>query len=742
MFMPRPALTALALLFAALLMAAPAAANSALVIGDIDEAATGEDRVLYSCGKASGKVAVSFKPEVNLADLVSWAMGFTCKNFVYSAALTGRSAKVTIIAPEKLTPREAWRVFLVALQSMKLNIVAKGKVLEIFEEPQAGDRPLPIYSGQAPSATDQVARMIFRPRHIAAADLAAALTLVKSTHGTVSALAQANIVVVTDRGNHIAKMITLSKEVDEPVVDERLYARKIHHIDAVALVAKLSEILAPGSPPTRGQTTNQRGKKGGRKQAAALPQAGISPAAAAASATPSRIVADEISNTIFVVATAAAYRRVTALVDRLDLLVDGAGDQIHLYELANANAETLAQTLAALTAGSIGKSSKAKADPSGTAMTGQVRIAHDAETNSLLVVATTRDFLALSKIIRRLDDNRRQVYIEAMILEVRSESGREVGASFHAGSQGSDGSTIIGGLQHTSLSSANVTDTLSSTGLVGAIFGSAFTDSSLGITIPSFGVALQAMATSGTVDVVSSPHILTANHVEAEISVGKNIPYQSQLSAVSSASGDASLLSAPSVERKDINRTLKITPHVNNSELVRLDIELDIADVDLTDAGTGLGPTWTTGKVKNTIWVADQDSIVIGGLVSDRVEKSTSKIPLLGDLPVLGHLFKWSEDKKVKTNLLIVLTPHILHDRVDVKRILDRRMRERDEFLGSQEVLTTLPYRAGIDYGRKRGLVEEINRTVMRVEAERKLLDELDRRDQHAPDGLVLADSE
>src|SRR5690606_35778440 len=145
-------------------------------------------------------------------------MGFTCKNFVYSAGVGGRSAKITIIAPKKMTPQQAWRVFLVGLQTMNLTVVPKGNVLKILEAPQAKTSSLPLYRRGAPAGTDQLVRMVIRPRHLSADDLTTALNTLKSKDGAVQSLGSSGMVLVTDYGSHIQKMRALIQSIDRPSV--------------------------------------------------------------------------------------------------------------------------------------------------------------------------------------------------------------------------------------------------------------------------------------------------------------------------------------------------------------------------------------------------------------------------------------------------------------------------------------------------------------------------------------------
>ena len=180
---------------------------------------------------------------------------------------------------------------------------------------------------------------------------------------------------------------------------------------------------------------------------------------------------------------------------------------------------------------------------------------------------------------------------------------------------------------------------------------------------------------------------------------------------------------------------MKITPIINASDMVRLKIEQQIQDVG--DKDPQLGPTWTKRKIKTTVVVRDQQSVVIGGLISDRVSYTESKVPLLGDIPLLGYLFKYTKRDKKKTNLLLLLTPHVVHDQMDLQRILERKTRERNEFLRSFGNLDHHKYVGDIDYRRKRGVVEEINRQVKNVERDREILRALDADTGAMPTGPV-----
>jgi general secretion pathway protein D len=658
-------------------------------------AATGEDESLYNCAKAKGKFKVNLAPDVELKDLVTWAFSFTCKNFIFSSAIATRAAKVTIKSPEQMSAREAWRVFLVALQSMGLTVVPKGNVLEIVEYSQAKSQPLPIYTRGRPAASDQMVRAVLRPDHLPPDDVANLLTELKSKDGAVKAIPKAGVVVVTDFGSHISKMASLMSAVDTPVSGERLFMIRVKYADAVQLATTLSEIL--GSKEAAGggggaPTPRRRGR--GREGDSPAPEpetSSVSPAEVE-SAVPSKIMADERTNSLIVLASEPAYLRVKALVNRLDVSIDVEGSgKIFVYPLENADAEEMGTTLTAVISGVQQPPSGGGAGtpgnrrqpepprpqaPAGSvgdgaaAFEGQVRVTHDKPTNAIVVVASFKDFLALRDVIRRLDVPRPQVYIEATIAEIGVDNGRDLGTAWHAGAEVGDGDLIVGGVQHTNLSSLNVATLATATGLIGGALGHLLpgAEELLGQSIPSFGILFNALATTSNVNVLQSPHLLTTDNEEAEISVGQNIPYQSALVGGfgGQQGGAGGFFPTQSIQRQDVELNLKITPQINASDMVKLEIDLTINDIASQDFA-GLGPSWSKRTLKDTVVVKDQQAVVLGGIISDKMTHSESKVPLLGDIPVLGWLFKNTTTTSNKTELLVFITPRVVNDRLTIR---------------------------------------------------------------------------
>ena len=737
--------------------AQPAPATPGAAAAPTTPTAAGEDDTLYSCKKARGSVTVSFKPETELKDLITWVMGFTCKNFIYDSSILSRSKKITIVSPVKMSAQEAYRTFLVSLSTMGLTVVPKGNVLRIVESGNAKSESVPLRRG-TPGNADEVVRLVLRPNYLSLNELSNAINAVKSNVGAVQPVAEANALIVTDWASHARDMVNLVRELDRPIPSSNVYTIKVQYADAKEMATKLTEILnmAPGGG-------------GGPKAPPGAPGAAAAAAGGdVASAVPAKIMADERTNTLLLLSNEAGYLRVRALVKRLDVAMDteGADGSIHVYPLENATAEELAQTLNNALQGQGQQQRRGGQQPNvpqaprqapaagggdfGAAFEGQVRITHDAPTNSLVVVASGRDFVALSDVIRKLDISRRQVFIEAVILEVNLNNDLTVGSSFHGGApvDGDEGA-VIGGLQGTALRSTSIGTLAAASGLIGGLIGPELEGSKelLGTSIPSYAVLFQALAKSNNANLLSSPHIIASDNQESEISVGQNVPYVGGVTGIpglgipgaGGAAGGLSGLAQQSIQREKLNLTMKIKPHVNASDRVRLDIELEIKDLGGRDQQ--FGPIWNERKIKTSVVVPDQESVVIGGLISDKVSYSEEKIPFLGDIPILGYLFKQTTRSKNKSNLLVLLTPYVVRDHLDIESLVERKVRERNEFVRSFGNLDEMKYMPKADYRRKRGLIEEINRALITIEGEAAILRGFEGGASGVPEGRLDYDS-
>ena len=742
-----------------LAVAAPAFAQPAGG-GAAPAAGSSDDQPVYVCKHATGTVAVNFKPESELKDLITWAMGFTCKNFLLDPRIVSTGKKVTVIAPNKMSAQDAYRLFLASLSTMGLTVVPKGNALRIVESQSAKSETVPIYKKGIPADEDQMIRYVLRPSYAQVETVRAALDSIRSTSGTVQAAG--NILIITDYASQVRDMMSLAKTIDVPGTNDGVYTIPVKYADATQLAQKLNDILgitagggapgAPGSGTGRGIVRPPDGKGGGPAGAGEEVSAAV----------PSKILVDDRTNTLIVVSSEAGYQRVKSLVDRLDILLDTEGGAaIRVFPLENALAKDLAQTLNNALQGQNqpqggqgrpGAPGVPAAPPPsgvgdlGAALEGKVRVVNDDPTNSLIVTSSGRDYVAIKNVIRDLDKPRRQIFIEALIMEVQLNKELDLGTSSHGGLPTNDGNTLIlGGVQSANgPKSLNPASLASLSGLVGGLIGSPLTNSQtfLGTSIPSYAVLFQALATQDNTNILSAPHIIAIDNEKAEFSVGNNIPYQAGLSfggfGLPSTGSTGAGLPAGSIgqniQREKLTLDLNVTPHISSNDAVRLEIEQNTKDLGGKDPQ--LGPTWTERKLKTQVVVHDQESVVIGGLIQEREVYSVSKVPLLGDIPILGYLFKYSTKQRKKTNLLILLTPYIIKDQLDLESIRERKEREYHEFTASFANLNEARYEPKVDYRRKRGLVEEINRSIQSVEEDQEAIGAAGHR-QHVQEGAV-----
>ena len=698
-------------------LALPTRAFAEAKATNVERPVATEDQVLYSCKQGKAPVMITLKPDTDVKELLTWVMSFTCKTFALDPRVVVTGKKVTIVAPKAMTPAEAYRVFLVALSTVGLTIVPKGDVYRIVESASAKRETVPILRRGLPEGSEEIARYVYRPAHAQAETMKQAFATLKSDAGDVQTIG--GLLLLTDYKSHLRDMLSLAQLIDVPGGTDGVYTIPVRHADAAKLAQKLEGFL---------------GIAGGAGAAASRPrpEAGA-PAPPEVAAIPSKLMVDDRTNTLVVASSEAGYLRVKALVERLDipLEVEG-GAAFHVYRLSSAIAEELAQTLNQAIGGAAqAQTAKAQAGGKptapapaprggdlGAALDGPVRVIGDKPSNSLIVMSSGRDFLALRSIIRELDLPRRQVYIEALILEVAVGSGLQLGASAHGTIPYGNDNLVVGGVQTGKLSSLSPSSLASATGLAGGLLGAPLTAAKelLGTSIPSYGVLFQALADTSRLNVVSAPSIIALDNEEAKYKIGVNVPYE-KASFTGLGGGDVPANAQQTTyDRRDLVLQLAIKPHISTDENLLLEVKHEAEELQ-PDTAKG-GPIWSTRAIETRVVVRDQQTVVIGGLLQERETSSVTKVPILGDIPILGHLFKRTEKAKRKTNLVIMLTPYIVKDQLELQAIRERKVREHEEFMRSFRTLASMPYAPQIDYRRKRGLLEDINRTVQDVEAE------------------------
>ena len=685
--------------------------------------AVGEDEALYRCKSRTAEVAISFKPEMELKELMTWVVGFTCKNFILDPRVVTTGKKITVIAPNKMSAREAYRLFLVSLSTMNLTVVPKGNVLRIVDAGAARRDTVPMLRKGVPDDSDQVVRYILRPTYAAPDVLLQALQSLKSEVGEVAQIG--SMIMMTDYGGNVRDMLALVKLVDLPRGSEGIYTIPIEHANAQIVADKVGGILGVAKDGVAAPVARPSG----------APGAAAGTSAVLSTLAPSKVMVDERTNTIILAASDVAYERFRALAKRIDVPLDIEGGQsVHVYRLANAIAEELAKTIndtvgqsgvAMTPAANVPGAPKGPAPIEGaiggTTIDGKVRVIADKPTNSLIVLSTGRDFLALKEVIASLDQPRPQVYIEAMIVDVSVGDELRTDGSLHGATSAVDRALLVGGVHTSDFNSATPKSAVQAPGIVAGIIGQSATV--LGLTIPSYSVLFNALADKSRAKILATPSVMAMDNEVAKFKSGKNIPYERGRSFSSPTSTDVPPNSTNvNIDRIDLNLELEVKPHISNDASVLLELKHDAKDEG--DA-TSLGPTWTTRSFETRVLVRDQQTVVIGGLMQERVISSSSQVPLLGDLPIIGYLFKSTMKRKLKSNMLILLTPYIVHNQLELQMIKERKLREHEEFVGSLGAFESMKYTPKMDYAKKRGLIEEINRSLQGVEEDVRMIEKM-----------------
>ena len=349
---------------------------------------------------------------------------------------------------------------------------------------------------------------------------------------------------------------------------------------------------------------------------------------------------------------------------------------MHLYTVQNTVAEEISQVLTSMVSRAV-QPMRPRSNASDE-ITGQVQIVTDKTTNQLIITASDEDYAIIEKILKSLDKKRRQVFVEAVVMEMSLDKTREIGANLSAifGFVPSPSSDI------SILGSLNFGGDIIKDGVI-PLLGSGKDGASLA-GLGDFSVRpinartfLKALQTSSDVNVLSTPQILTTDRQKAELSVAENVPFPG-------ATNNTTAGTTVTVERKDVGIILRLTPTVMDNSQIKMELYQEISSVISDKGDKTLGPTTSKRFANTTVIVRDGQTAVIGGLIADTINISESKIPFLGDIPILGYLFKSKKKIIEKKNLLIFVTPHLVpdgDDRTAADTILQREVEESMTFL-------------------------------------------------------------
>lgn len=682
------------------------------------------------CVPPSTKVTMDYV-DASLMDVTKYMAEITCRNFILSDDLKGQ---ITIISHQQVTVAEAYEAYLSALEVAGYTTVTVGKNTKVVATSKAANAPLKVYEDGDVPATDNFVTQIIQLENVTVADVSSLVKDLAGPSAKIIGYSPTNTLIITDAAYNIRRVYRIVKQLDVAAPKSKLEVIPIRYASATDVEKILEDVYgvaatsgSGGSSASSGTTAADRASR--RKAAAAADTATASATNVGSDANYiSKIISDERTNSLIILANDQALIGIKELIARVDIDIDPASrSQIHVIYLQHAKATDVAGVLGNLSEGgsrsSSSSSSSSRRTPSattnstrrtptgttGSSRAGQpggavgadgaaapgaatvgsggvvaafdsgMRVTADENTNSLVIIAAPEDFQVLKGVVDRLDIPRRQVYVEAVVVEVGSTDTLDLGVAYHGGKPTTDGGLNYASGQFGASSASLPIDTTTGSllsGLAVGVFGAAIplTIAGTQVDIPAFGIALNALASNSDVNILSNPNLLVVDNEKATITVGRNVPFP--VSSGFSSTGQPVI----SYQRQDVGITLEVTPQINEANEVTMDLSLEVAEVEEGSDGGG-GFTTSERKTENVVVVRDNQTIVIGGLIGNTDTKGSSKIPILGDIPLIGFLFRGKSDTERKTNLLIFLTPHVINEPADLEEVYRVKMAQREEFL-------------------------------------------------------------
>ena len=571
--------------------------------------------VLRAMPMEDGETTMLNLENTDINTLISTIADKTGKNFIVDPRVKG---KVTIISHQPLTREEVYQTFLSILEVHGFAAVPGDGVVKIVPDATAKQSSIRTASRGAPGRGDELVTRVVMVDYVNAMQLVPILRPLIPQQGHMAAFPSSNVLIVSDRADNIARIIQLVKRIDRPS-NEDVEVVALQHASAGEMVRVLGAL----------KKANSVGK-----QATQAPM----------------LVADERTNSILLGGDKGERLRLRALIAHLDAPTGGGGSTQVVY-LKYADAASLVPVLTSVSSNFVKAGGKAKATKRSAS---DVNIQADENTNALVITAQPDVMRSLKSVIRQLDIRRAQVLVEAIIAEVSSTKSSELGVQF--GSFDTSNGVIASEFPG---SGPNILSLALSGDPVTTLGGGLNIGLGDGRGGNRFGVLLRAIASDDDSNLLSTPNLVMLDNEEAEIIVGQNVPF------VTGSQQTTGGLANPfqTIQRQDVGLTLRVKPQINEGDAIKLDITQETSSVVPDNTNVTSADIITNKRsIKTSVMVNDGEIIVLGGLISDDLTEGVSKVPVLGDIPVVGNLFSSRTTRKLKTNLMVFLHPVILKD--------------------------------------------------------------------------------
>ncbi len=603
----------------------------------------------------NGSITFNFI-DVDIPIVTKFVSEITGKNFIFDEKLHG---KVTIIAPSKLKTEDAYRLFTSVLELKGFTVVPSGtdtyKIIPVTDVKGKGIR---FSEFEKKIVNEEYIARLIKLTHLSSSEAISFLKPVISKDGYISEFSPGNILLIMDSGPNLRNILSIIKNIDRPSTVDLPEIIYLKYADAESVAGILSETSQQPSIKRKGSKTTTPKK--------------------------TKVITDTRLNALILFGTGREKDSMKRLISMLDIPSPEAQGGINVYFLENADAAELADVLNSIVNNSKSKrkSSKTKNGKDTLGQPRNIVITPDVATNSIIIEASPADYRNIVEVIRKLDKRRRQVFVEAMIVEASIDGLQALGAKWRAVARNDSEPVFVGGFGEVSTSDMmSIVYGMSgvSVGGLSNFFDIEYTtlDESgdivtSSISIPGYSALFNLNEFRGIVNILSTPQILTSDNEEAEIIVGENVPFITKRE--SDPSRTVSVFS--NVERHDVGITLRITPQITEGDYIKLDIYQEISSLKQEsnpEILISVGPTTTKRSTKTSIVIKDNQNVVISGLMQEREEETITKVPLLGDIPLLGWLFKDKGKSHEKINLLVFLTPHIVRNAEHLREITEKK---------------------------------------------------------------------
>lgn len=602
-------------------------------------------------GQGEMRWSVNFN-DTDIQDVIKSIAGLTGKTIIIDPKVRG---PIKVINTRPLNAKELYELFLASLDVHGFTAVESGNIVRVVMNRDARQFAIPTESS-VKERDDLYITQVIPLKNTSAAKILAALRPLVPQYGHLTTYEPSNALIITDTRANAARISELVVQLDK-IGSTHTDVIPLRYANSADVVAMLTQLEKPD--PNRGMTT-----------------------------APPVIVADKRTNAVVISGDDLTRQRLKFLINDLDR-PQSKNSNVRVFYLKYAKAEDVAKVLSGMLQ-SLGQGKQAEGAPANTA---QPAVQADEATNSVLITADVDTMDTLLSIVDSLDIRRAQVLVEAIIVELSSGNDKSLGIEwmYRNDDVGFGGSTNSGALGAVGAAAIDLEENGSSgdslvqlaagvAGIPGQLFGVGRLGGKT-----DFLAVLKMLQTDDSSNILSTPNLLTTDNTEASILVGEQVPFRTgSYSGLGNTGTTGNTgFSSPfnTINREDVGIKLQVTPHINEGDSIVLDIEQEISSVVRS---TEDGPVTSKREVKTQILSADGQTVVLGGLIKDDVLVSNSRVPVLGSIPVLGHLFRSQTSKKVKTNLLIFIRPTIIRD----DRVLTGATAEKYQAIREKQIET------------------------------------------------------